>query len=109
VLSKAAPRLALKVQNRMTDADSKLAVELNFKTIDDFEPAKVAAQIGPLKELLAMRHNLSELLSKMEGNEKLETLLADVLQSTEKAKELAKQMGIEEGSETTPPATEDAK
>jgi type VI secretion system protein ImpB len=79
VLSKAAPRLALKVQNRMTDADSKLAVELNFKTIDDFEPAKVAAQIGPLKELLAMRHNLSELLSKMEGNEKLETLLADVL------------------------------
>jgi type VI secretion system protein ImpB len=109
VLSKAAPRLALKVQNRMTDADSKLAVELNFKTIDDFEPAKVAAQIGPLKELLAMRHNLSELLSKMEGNEKLETLLADVLQSTEKAKELAKQMGIEEGPETTPPATEDAK
>jgi type VI secretion system protein ImpB len=109
VLSKAAPRLALKVQNRMTDADSKLAVELNFKSIDDFEPAKVAAQIGPLKELLAMRHNLSELLSKMEGNEKLETLLADVLQSTEKAKELAKQMGIEEGSETTPPATEDAK
>jgi type VI secretion system protein ImpB len=109
VLSKAAPRLALKVQNRMTDADSKLAVELNFKTIDDFEPAKVAAQIAPLKELLAMRHNLSELLSKMEGNEKLETLLADVLQSTEKAKELAKQMGIEESSETAPPATEDAK
>jgi type VI secretion system protein ImpB len=109
VLAKAAPRLALKVQNKLTDADSKLAVELNFKSIDDFEPAQVAAQVGPLKELLAMRHNLTQLLSKMEGNDKLESLLAEVLQSTDKAKELAKQMGIDEGSESTPPATEEAK
>src|SRR6476646_3751200 len=36
VLSKAAPRLALKVQNRLTDEDSKIGVELNFKSIDDF-------------------------------------------------------------------------
>src|ERR1700738_2633549 len=42
VLTKAAPRLALKVQNRLTDEDTKLAVELNFKHIDDFEPARVA-------------------------------------------------------------------
>src|SRR6516162_5595359 len=44
VLAKSAPRLALKVQNRLTDEDSKLAVELNFKSIDDFEPARVAEQ-----------------------------------------------------------------
>src|SRR5207253_2790844 len=31
VLAKSAPRLALKVQNRLTNEDSKLAVELNFK------------------------------------------------------------------------------
>jgi type VI secretion system protein ImpB len=106
VLSKTAPRLALKVQNRLTDEDTKLGVELNFKSIDDFEPAKVAEQVGPLKELLAMRHNLTQLLSKLEGNEKLETLLTEVLQSTEKAKEMAKAMGIEESSETTAPAEE---
>src|SRR5262252_41191 len=41
VLAKAAPRLALKVQNRLTDEDSKVAVELNFKSMDDFEPARV--------------------------------------------------------------------
>jgi type VI secretion system protein ImpB len=99
VLSKAAPRLALKVQNRLTDADTKLGVELNFKSIEDFEPAKVAEQVGPLKELLAMRHNLTQLLSKLEGNEKLETLLTEVLQSTEKAKEMAAAMGIEESTE----------
>ena len=106
VLSRATPRLGLKVQNRLTDDDTKLGVELTFKSIEDFEPAKVAEQVGPLKELLAMRHNLTQLLSKLEGNEKLETLLTEVLQSTEKAKEMAKAMGIEESSETTAPAEE---
>ena len=40
VMAKAAPRVAMKVQNRLTDEDTKLAVELNFKHIDDFEPAR---------------------------------------------------------------------
>jgi type VI secretion system protein ImpB len=95
VLEKATPRLALKVQNRLTDEDTKLAVELNFKDMEDFEPARVAEQVAPLKELLDMRQRLTQLLSKMEGNEKLEQLLADVLSNTEKAMALARQMGIE--------------
>src|SRR5262249_12219678 len=70
ILSKSAPRLAMKVQNRLTDEDTKLAVELNFKHMDDFEPARVAEQVGPLKELLDMRQRLTQLLSKMEGNDK---------------------------------------
>src|SRR5881227_2875138 len=94
ILDKSAPRLAMKVQNKLTDEDTKLAVELNFKTMDDFEPAKVAEQIGPLKELLDMRQRLTQLLTKMEGNDKLETLLADVLTNTEKAAALAKEMGL---------------
>src|SRR3954452_12934681 len=61
VRAKAAPRLALKVQNRLTDEDSKLPVELNFKSIDDFEAARVAQQVGPLKELLTMRQNLTQM------------------------------------------------
>jgi type VI secretion system protein ImpB len=96
VLSRAAPRLAMKVDDKLTGkADSKIAVELNFKSYDDFEPAKVAEQIPALKELLDMRSRLNQLLSKMEGNDKLEALLADVMQNTEKAAALAKEMGIE--------------
>ena len=106
VLEKATPRLALSVADRLTGGEGKLAVELNFKKIEDFEPAKVAAQVGPLKELLAMRHNLTELLSKMEGNDKLEQLLADVLASTDKATALAQAMGVETGTSTS---TEDTK
>jgi type VI secretion system protein ImpB len=96
VLDRSAPRLAMKVDNRLTgENDSKLAVELNFKHIDDFEPARVAEQVGPLKELLAMRLRLTQLLSKMEGNDKLESLLSDVMGNTEKAMALAKEMGVE--------------
>lgn len=101
VLSKATPRLAMSVPNKLGDDSTNVAVELNFKSIDDFDPGNVAAQVPALKKLLEMRNELTQLLSKMEGNDKLESLLADVLQNTEKAKELAKSMGIE------PPAASD--
>jgi len=97
VLQRSAPRLAMKVDNKLTgEQDSKLAVELNFKSMDDFEPARVAAQVPALKELLDMRQRLVELMSKMEGNDKLESLLTDVMSNTEKAMALAKEMGIQE-------------
>jgi type VI secretion system protein ImpB len=96
VMKRSAPRLAMKVDNKLTgEGESKLAVELNFNHIDDFEPARVAEQVPALNELLQMRQRLTQLLSKMEGNDKLEALLADVMQNTEKAMALAKEMGIE--------------
>jgi type VI secretion system protein ImpB len=95
VLARSAPRLALKVANKLTgDAESKLAVELNIKNLSDFDPANVASQVPALNELLQMRQKRTELLSKMEGNDKLEALLADVLSNTDKAMALAKQMGV---------------
>jgi type VI secretion system protein ImpB len=95
VLAKATPRVAMKVDNKLTDSASKLAVELNFKHMDDFDPAKVAEQVPALRELMDMRGKLVQLLSKMEGNDKLEELLGNVLTNTEKAMSLAKELGIE--------------
>src|SRR5438270_1170510 len=99
VLAQSGARLALRVPNKLTDPNSKLAVELNFKHIDDFEPARVAEQIGPLKQLLDMRHELSQLLNRMEGNDKLEQLLADVLANTDKAKAVARVIDGSSGSQ----------
>jgi len=97
VLARSAPRLAMKVDNKLTgEADSKLGVELNFKHMDDFEPARVAEQIPALKELMDMRGRLNQLLTKMEGNDKLEELLSGILANTEKAAAVAKEMGVEE-------------
>src|SRR5215471_2871266 len=36
VLEKSAPRVAMRVDNKLTDDNTKLAVELNFKSMDDF-------------------------------------------------------------------------
>jgi len=99
VLTKAGPRLAMRVPNMLSDPNSKIAVELNFKHIDDFEPARVAEQIEPLRQLLGMRQELSQLLNRMEGNDKLEQLLADVLANTEKASAVARVMDASSGSQ----------
>ena len=94
VLSKAEPRLAFKVPNRLTGEEGQLPVELNFEHIDDFEPARVAGQIPALKEILDVRARLSELLGKMEGNDKLDQLLCEVLSNSEQASTLAEEMGV---------------
>lgn len=97
ILAKATPRVAMRVPNKLTDdKDKLLPVELNFKHIDDFEPANVASQIPALKELLDMRHRLTQLLSKMEGNDELEQLLTDVLSNKDKAQAIAKTMETKE-------------
>jgi len=108
VLRQAAPHLSLRVPDRISDSDAKLPVDLNFKEIDDFEPARVAEQIAPTRELLEMRHKLNQLLSQMAVHLELEPLLADILTNTEKAKEQARKMGIEGSASPSdsPPAEE---
>jgi type VI secretion system protein ImpB len=106
VMKRATPRLAMKVDNKLTgEDDSKLAVELQFNHIDDFEPARVAEQVPALKELLDMRQRLTQLMSKMEGNDKLEGLLAQIMNNPEKSAELAKQVGLEGGDAPKPEET----
>ena len=95
VLAKSTPRLAFGVENKLSPEGGKINVELKFKSMDDFEPAKVAAQIGPLKELLDAREKLNQLLNKMEGNDKLEETLRDIMSNTERAMTLAKAAGVE--------------
>src|SRR3954463_12307097 len=60
VMSDAAPELQMRVENKLADDGSQLAVNLKFKKLDDFEPGAVAQQVAPLKELLEMRKRLDE-------------------------------------------------
>lgn len=94
VLERAQPRLAFRADNRLTEEDNQINVELNFKNIDDFEPTQVARQVPALKELLDMRERLNELLGKMEGNDQLESLLGEVLSNSEAAKSAAQELGV---------------
>lgn len=103
VLSKSGARVATRVPNRLTNDDTQMSVECNFKSMEDFEPENVAKQIPALRELLEMRTQLSNLLGKLEGNDKLESLLAEVLSNSEAAQSLASEIGVDaEPSEDEP-------
>ncbi|MBI5750621.1 MAG: type VI secretion system contractile sheath small subunit [Hydrogenophilales bacterium] len=91
VLKGAAPRLALRVDNKLKNDGTQLSVDLDFEKLEDFEPTEIVNRVAPLKQLLDMRAKLSDLRNKVMGNEKLEEILDDVLRDTEKLREIATQ------------------
>ena len=94
VLAGMKPRLAFRVDNKLTDDNTQLGVELRFKSLDEFHPEQVAQQIDPVRKLLEARRKLSDLLSKLDGNDKLDEILQDIISSTESLDKLAKEAGI---------------
>lgn len=82
------PRLAFQVPNRLTEEESKINVELNFSSLDDFDPASLVHQVEPLRKLVEARQRLSDLLTKLDGNDDLDRLLQEVVINTEGLKEL---------------------
>ena len=99
VLEGTKPRLAFKVDNKLTGDDTKLAVELRFKSIDDFRPENVVTQVEPLRKLLDARQRLSGLLNKLDGNDKLDDLLQKVIADTDSLQKMGKEAGVEKPEE----------
>jgi type VI secretion system protein ImpB len=84
------PHLAYSVENKLSeDPDApKLKVDLNFRSLDDFSPDAVAKQVTPLKKLLDLRTQLSDLRGTLQTNEKLDEVLQDVVNNPEKLEQL---------------------
>jgi type VI secretion system protein ImpB len=91
VMKGLAPRAAYRVTNEIDAQGGQLEVDLTFKSMADFRPESVVAQVEPLRKLLEARIKLADLRNKMAGNDKLEDLLNDVLGSTEKLAALGHQ------------------
>jgi type VI secretion system protein ImpB len=88
VLASCGPRLALSVDNRLAKDDTKLNVELKFRSIEDFNPAEVVKQIEPLNKLFEARQRLMDLLAKLDGNDKLDALLQEIVDNPDNQKAL---------------------
>jgi type VI secretion system protein ImpB len=99
VLAGMAPRLAMRVDNKLTNDGSKMNVELRFNSLQDFEPDNVVQQVEPLRKLVDARQKLRDLLSKTDGNDKLEELLQGVMQNANAQKQLANSLGLTEETE----------
>ncbi|OUS04733.1 type VI secretion system-associated protein [Gammaproteobacteria bacterium 42_54_T18] len=94
-LAKVNPKLNMKVENTLADDDSEIAVDLDFKNLGDFEPNRIVEQVDPLKKLMDARNKLRDLMTKVDRSDELETILEDVLQSTDSLNNLKADLGVD--------------
>jgi type VI secretion system protein ImpB len=87
VMGKIAPRLDLAVPDTLK-GQGDLRVELNFTQFDHFHPEAIVKQVPRLAKLLEVRQQLRDLLGKLDGNDELDALLEDIIENTQKLKDL---------------------
>ncbi|MFT7629383.1 MAG: type VI secretion system protein ImpB [Mariniblastus sp.] len=73
------PRVAFSVPNTLT-GEGNLSVDVTFESMDDFSPDAVARKVEPLKKLLDVRNELSNLITYMDGKSGAEELVAKLMQ-----------------------------
>lgn len=99
VLANMKPRVAFSVANKLSDDPNagQIAVDLTFKSMDDFVPDQVARQVKPLKELLDLRTKLADLRGTLQSNEKLEEILQATVTDEDKMKKLKAELEAKGG------------
>lgn len=95
VMARIQPGLNIRVDNTLAGDGSQMAVGLKFRSIEDFEPARVAEQVPALKAMLETRAKLRDLMSKVDRSDELEGLLEQVLQDKDKLDKLSSELGLD--------------
>ncbi|WP_105011267.1 type VI secretion system contractile sheath small subunit [Salinibacter sp. 10B] len=83
--------LEYSVPDRLT-GDGELAVDLEFDTLDSFEPEAVAQQIPELSRLLAARNLLKDLRNRLISMGEFREQLEDVIQDETMKEELLNEL-----------------
>jgi type VI secretion system protein ImpB len=100
VLASMKPHLAFTVDNKLSDEEGgKIAVDLTFKSLDDFSPDRVAHNVEPLQKLLELRSQLADLRGKIQSNDKLDEILQSALSDEEKLNKLKEEIEAEKSEE----------
>ena len=58
---------------------------------------QVAKQVDPLKKLLELRTSLSDLRASLQGNDKLDEMLQEIMTDTEKQAKLRAELNLDKG------------
>ena len=88
IMEKIGPRLDLSIDDRLK-GEGQIKVELNFSQFSYFHPEAIVQQVPRLAKLLQARTQLRDLLSKLDGNDELNELLALVAIDHDELKKLA--------------------
>jgi type VI secretion system protein ImpB len=95
VMRQVAPELNLTVDNLLEKGTSQeMKVSLHFKSMEDFSPGNIAAQVPALKRLLETRNKLRDLMSKVDRSEDLESLIEQVLKEKDQLNRLSSDLGV---------------
>ena len=97
VLANMKPHLAFAVDNKLSDDPDagKMAVDLTFERMEDFQPDHVAKQVEPLNKLLELRNELASLRGRIQSNEKLDEIIQATLGDEEKLNKLKAEVEAE--------------
>lgn len=101
VLESIEPHLGYSVENKLTDEGGKFRVELDFKEMDDFHPSNLIQQVEPLRKLYEARQRLLDLFVKLDGNDKLEALLQEVVNNTDDLKQITHMTESEQNTDSS--------
>jgi len=113
-MKKINPRAKFTVPNKVT-GEGALEIDIDFKSMDDFSPDKVAEKVDVLKRMLDARKKLEGLKAYLDGKEGAENLiqkaLADdamlqTLVTAAAAEEAAKEAAEAEARKSTPSGQE---
>ena len=92
------PKLRLSVADRLSgEPDREIGLELRFRSIGDFSPVGLAAQIPATAKLLEHRRALADLYGKLESNERLDGILDEVLADPDMQERLRSELGEGQG------------
>lgn len=80
IMASMKPEAEFMVDSALPEQKGKLAISLTFKNIDDFSPDNIVHQVEPLRKLMELREQLTDLRNRAASNEQLKNQLAEMAQ-----------------------------
>ncbi|MBY0501923.1 MAG: type VI secretion system contractile sheath small subunit [Alphaproteobacteria bacterium] len=86
-------QLPLRVQNVLGGDAPDLNILLSFRSMDDLNPVNIVGQVDPLNDLYQKRVNLTDMLSRLDGNDALDAELRNIVENPDVLSQLQKELG----------------
>jgi type VI secretion system protein ImpB len=107
-MERIAPRVAFAVENTLT-GEGRLGIGLTFKTLEDFNPGRIARNVPALARLLEAREQLNDLMVYMDGKAGAQALLDKVLRDKTLMATLAAEAPVTDAAPEAPATDEPAQ
>lgn len=85
-------QLPLRVKNVLGGSAPDHNLLLSFKSMDDFNPSNIVGQVDVLGEEYKKRVSLTDLISKLEGNDALDAELRNIIENPDVLSQLQKEL-----------------